>query len=282
MLGSIFDTFRGLPTHVLIVHAVVVLVPLVFVGVVVAAISRTWRQRLAIPILVLLAVGLVASFIATRSGHALRAPDRCHAADQPPRAHRRLGALVRADRVGAHGAVALPRAARRDHQSGRRVGRGGPRCASALRAFVRCSAHRLRAGCGVVRLRNGLDRLRGRVRLVRTLGTAGDLDQPQVARTARRNTAHMVSNTGPARQGALAVVTGAGSGIGRATALRLAEDGWTVSLVDRDPTGPGGHRLARSRGRCLRGGTRVRPVGPGQRRSGGRPLSGGGNPLTCW
>lgn len=73
MLGSIFDTFRGLPTHVLIVHAVVVLVPLVFVGVVVAAISRTWRQRLAIPILVLLAVGLVASFVATRSGHALRA-----------------------------------------------------------------------------------------------------------------------------------------------------------------------------------------------------------------
>src|SRR4051794_21097493 len=72
MLGSIFDTFRGLPTHVLIVHAVVVLVPLCFVGVVVAALSRTWRQRLAIPILVLLGVGVVASFIATRSGRALR------------------------------------------------------------------------------------------------------------------------------------------------------------------------------------------------------------------
>jgi hypothetical protein len=72
MLGSIFDTFRGLPTHVLVVHAVVVLVPLCFVGVVVAAFSRTWRQRLAIPILVLLAVGVVASFIATRSGRALR------------------------------------------------------------------------------------------------------------------------------------------------------------------------------------------------------------------
>src|SRR6476646_2580371 len=73
MLASVFDTFRGLPTHVLIVHAVVVLVPLCFVGVLVAAVSRTWRQRLAIPILVLLGVGVVASFIATRSGHALRA-----------------------------------------------------------------------------------------------------------------------------------------------------------------------------------------------------------------
>ena len=47
-MGSVFDTFRGLPTHILMVHAVVVLVPLCFVGVVIAAVSRTWRQRLAI------------------------------------------------------------------------------------------------------------------------------------------------------------------------------------------------------------------------------------------
>ena len=73
MLASVFDTFRGLPTHVLIVHAVVVLVPMCFVGVLVAAVSRIWRQRLALTILVLLGVSLVASFIATRSGHALRA-----------------------------------------------------------------------------------------------------------------------------------------------------------------------------------------------------------------
>ena len=280
MLGSIFDTFRGLPTHVLIVHAVVVLVPLVFVGVVIAAISRTWRQRLAIPILVLLAVGLVASFIATRSGRALRAGSvpRRRSITMRTSASGCPGSCCR---LGTHGAVALPRTASRDHQSGRRVGRGGPRCASALRAFARCSAHRLRAGCGIVRLRNGLDRVCGRVRVVRTLGTAGDLDQPQVARTARRNTAHMVSNTGPARPGALAVVTGAGSGIGRATALRLAEDGWTVSLVDRDPQGLADTASrVREVGGCGRHSSPICRTGPASKRR-SAPIW-RGIPLTCW
>jgi NAD(P)-dependent dehydrogenase (short-subunit alcohol dehydrogenase family) len=35
----------------------------------------------------------------------------------------------------------------------------------------------------------------------------------------------------------LAVVTGAASGIGRATALKLASDGWLLTLVDRDAAG---------------------------------------------
>src|SRR5688500_3323364 len=34
---------------------------------------------------------------------------------------------------------------------------------------------------------------------------------------------------------AAAVVTGAGSGVGRATALRLLDDGWQVALVGRRP-----------------------------------------------
>ena len=72
MLASVFDTVTGLPTHILVVHAVVVLVPLCFIGVCIAAASQTWRQRLAVPILVLLAVSFVSSLIAIQSGKALR------------------------------------------------------------------------------------------------------------------------------------------------------------------------------------------------------------------
>ena len=36
-----------------------------------------------------------------------------------------------------------------------------------------------------------------------------------------------------ATQGKIAVITGAGSGIGRASALVLLEDGWTVVLAGR-------------------------------------------------
>ena len=72
MLASVFDTVTGLPTHILVVHAVVVLVPLCFIGVCIAAASQKWRQRLAVPILVLLAVAFVSSLIAVKSGKALR------------------------------------------------------------------------------------------------------------------------------------------------------------------------------------------------------------------
>jgi|SRR4051794_10894796 len=56
---------------------------------------------------------------------------------------------------------------------------------------------------------------------------------------------------------AIAVVTGAGSGIGAATALGLAEDGWTVLLVGRRPDALA--RVAR-RGEALTGGLEPAPA----------------------
>jgi hypothetical protein len=45
---------------------------LCFLGVLIAALSTTWRQRLAVPIVVLLTVGFVASLVAIKSGKTLR------------------------------------------------------------------------------------------------------------------------------------------------------------------------------------------------------------------
>jgi hypothetical protein len=64
----VFDTIFGLPVHILVVHAVVVLVPLCSLGVVICALSKTWYDRLALPVVVLLTVSVGAAFVARQSG----------------------------------------------------------------------------------------------------------------------------------------------------------------------------------------------------------------------
>ena len=67
-----FDTITGLPVHILVVHAVVVLGPLCAVGTIVAALSRTWFDRLSIALVVLLTVALLSAIVARQSGFRLR------------------------------------------------------------------------------------------------------------------------------------------------------------------------------------------------------------------
>ena len=63
----------GLPLHPLVVHAAVVLVPLVALGMVLAAASPTWAERLRLPLGVLAVAGAGAAVAARWSGQQLLA-----------------------------------------------------------------------------------------------------------------------------------------------------------------------------------------------------------------
>src|SRR5690348_6266660 len=68
---------NGLPAHVLLVHAVVVLVPLVAISVIAAAVSSRWRERLgSLPALAAVAL-VVLTPVTTSAGEWLqqRVPD---------------------------------------------------------------------------------------------------------------------------------------------------------------------------------------------------------------
>ncbi len=67
-----FDTIFGLPLHALVIHAVVVLIPLTAVAVVVMAFSATWRERLRLPVTLLLLIGAASTFVAKESGEQLQ------------------------------------------------------------------------------------------------------------------------------------------------------------------------------------------------------------------
>lgn len=66
-----FDTALGLPLHPLLVHLPIVLLPLSAVGVVLLVVAPSLRRRLAVPTLILLAVGALGSIAAMLSGNAL-------------------------------------------------------------------------------------------------------------------------------------------------------------------------------------------------------------------
>ena len=66
-----FDTISGLPVHVLVVHAVVVLLPLMALVTVAVAVRRSWRSAAAW-VVVADAVVVALAFVAKESGAALQ------------------------------------------------------------------------------------------------------------------------------------------------------------------------------------------------------------------
>lgn len=70
---SVFDTIFGLPVHALVVHAVVVLLPLMAVLSIVVALRSRWRAVATTWVVAGNAVVLVLAYVARESGEKLRA-----------------------------------------------------------------------------------------------------------------------------------------------------------------------------------------------------------------
>lgn len=66
-----FDTFQGLPVHALIVHAVVVLLPLLGVLTPLVAWRASWRERAAVPLLIANVALWICTIVAEQSGEKL-------------------------------------------------------------------------------------------------------------------------------------------------------------------------------------------------------------------
>lgn len=65
-----FDQVTGLPVHVLVNHAVVVLVPLTVLGALVFALVPRWRWLTRWPVLVGAVISLASAYVAEESGEA--------------------------------------------------------------------------------------------------------------------------------------------------------------------------------------------------------------------
>lgn len=70
-MAEALDTFMGLPVHVLIVHAVVVLVPLATIGAAIMVFRPRFSRRYGVLVVILAVIGLASSFIARLSGEQL-------------------------------------------------------------------------------------------------------------------------------------------------------------------------------------------------------------------
>ncbi|MGL5929922.1 MAG: DUF2231 domain-containing protein [Dermatophilaceae bacterium] len=72
MLGAaMFDTVLGLPVHILVIHAVVVLAPVAGLTAVGYGARPAWRAVLRWPLVALVVIAAASSFVAAESGEAL-------------------------------------------------------------------------------------------------------------------------------------------------------------------------------------------------------------------
>ena len=68
---AMFETIFGLPTHPLVVHAAVVLVPLAAIGAIIMAFAPKFSVRFGPAVVVIAAIGVVASILSRQSGESL-------------------------------------------------------------------------------------------------------------------------------------------------------------------------------------------------------------------
>ena len=66
-----FDKIDNIPLHPLVVHAPVVIIPIVMVGILITSFKMEWHKRFSIPLGLLTFIALVASYLAKESGEYL-------------------------------------------------------------------------------------------------------------------------------------------------------------------------------------------------------------------
>jgi len=70
-VSSPLDTVFGLPTHVLIVHATVVLLPVAAIGAIVIVLRRSVIHRLGLAVVIVSGLGMLAAWVSRLSGSEL-------------------------------------------------------------------------------------------------------------------------------------------------------------------------------------------------------------------